>query len=145
MDSTVPVHARPGTMIGAWGFHVFESDHDLYVVALLSQDTGVDVLNDSLLNPSDAVKVRKCFEEGALDRVFGQYHRMLKNYTLVDIKQAKSSRWQLELPRYYIFLLGLLAMQLGCPLSRRHRCRMRANWNGCLFMYERLDQAKMAA
>lgn len=36
-------------------------------------------------------------------------------------------------------------MQLGCTLSRKHRRWMKANWNGCLFMYERLDQAKMAA
>lgn len=47
-------------------------------------------------------------------------------------------------PRYYLFILGLLAMQLGCPLAKEHRRWMKANYRDCLPIYERFDQAKMA-
>ena len=47
-------------------------------------------------------------------------------------------------PRYYLFILGLLAMQLGCSLKSEHRRWMKANYQACLPLYERFEQAKMA-
>jgi hypothetical protein len=103
-------------------------------------------MQDSLLNPKNRDFVTKHIQKPTeLDRVFKKYLGMLQNYKVIDIKATRNEGMMIDSPRYYIFLLGLLAMQLGCTLSRKHRRWMKANWNGCLFMYERLDQAKMAA
>lgn len=103
-------------------------------------------MQDSLLNPKNrnfvAQHVSKPTE---LDRVFKKYLGMLQDYEVINIKATRKEGIMIDSPRYYIFLLGLLAMQLGCTLSRKHRRWMEANWDSCLFMYERLDQAKMAA
>lgn len=101
-------------------------------------------MRDSLLNPRDKAFVIKHLRK-EIDAVFKKYHGMLKDYKIIDIKEEKTKGLMLDSPRYYIFLLGLLAMQLGVPLSMAHRRWMKANWNGCLFMYERIDQAKNAA
>ena len=48
MDSNVPIKDRPGTMIGAWGFQFFESDHDYDIVNHLSADMGLCDFNPSM-------------------------------------------------------------------------------------------------
>lgn len=103
-------------------------------------------MQDSLLTPENRAFVIKHLQQhGELDKVFKKYYGMLRNYKVMDIKAVKASGEMADSPRYYIFLLGLLAMQLGCTLSRKHHRWMKANWSSCLFMYERIDQAKKAA
>ena len=103
-------------------------------------------MRDSLLNPVDPVFVIKHLQENReLEKVFKKYYGMLEDYRIIDIKAVRAKGEMLDSPRYYIFLLGLLAMQLGCTLSRKHRRWMKSNWNACSFMYERIDQAKTAA
>ncbi|KAL5427451.1 hypothetical protein PMIN07_007805 [Paraphaeosphaeria minitans] len=139
-------------MIGAWGFKFFEGDHDHDIAAHLSADMGLSKYNrnpkmqDSLLHPKDRDFVIQHIQNpDELDRVFKKYFDMLQDYKVIDIKATLKEETMIDSPRYYIFLLGLLAMQLGCTLSRKHRRWMKANWDSCLFMYERIDQAKMAA
>ncbi|KAF2437601.1 hypothetical protein P171DRAFT_449811 [Karstenula rhodostoma CBS 690.94] len=103
-------------------------------------------MRDSLLNPKDRNFVAQHIQKPTeLDRVFKKYLGMLQKYKVIKIEARLNKAIMMDSPRYYIFLLGLLAMQLGCTLSRKHRRWMKANWDSCLFMYERLDQAKMAA
>ncbi|KAJ4299749.1 hypothetical protein N0V90_004995 [Kalmusia sp. IMI 367209] len=167
MGSSVSFEDRPGFMIGAWGWKFFESDHDYDIVAHLGADMGICKYNpseyymcyqaqvptdsldpqmrDSLLNPNDPAFVIKHLQENReLEKVFKKYYGMLEDYKIIDIKAVRAKGEMIDSPRYYIFLLGLLAMQLGCTLSRKHRRWMKTNWNACLFMYERIDQAKMA-
>lgn len=152
IDSSVPIEDRPGLPIGAWGFRFFESDHDYDIVAHLSADCGFwdqspkEHQRDSLLSPKNPAKViKRLTGDGELGKMFNKYYDMLKNYKVIDVKKEKFEvQMMLDSPRYYIFILGLLAMQLGCPIPRKMRRWMKANVNACLFMYERIDQAKMA-
>lgn len=103
-------------------------------------------MKDSLLHPKNRSFVTTHIQQPhELDRVFKKYLGMLQEYKIIDIKATLKEQEMIDSPRYYIFMLGLLAMQLGCTLSRKHHRWMKANWDSCLFMYERLDQAMMAA
>ena len=103
-------------------------------------------MNDSLFNPNDRKFVAEHIQKpNELDRVFKKYLGMLQDYKVIDVQSTLKEEIMIDSPRYYIFLLGVLAMQLGCTLSRKHHRWMKSNWDNCLFMYERLDQAKMIA
>ncbi|KAF2109621.1 hypothetical protein BDV96DRAFT_604514 [Lophiotrema nucula] len=148
MDSSIPFNKRPGAMIGAWGFRFFEDDHDYDLTKQLSADCGLwssePANRESLLNPKDPERVRKLLNNGMLLTLWKEYSAMLKNYKVVSIKKERQSGQMLDSPRYYIFLLGLLAMQLGCMIPKPMKKWMRLNWNTCLFMYERIEQARTA-
>lgn len=70
--------------------------------------------------------------------------QQLQDYKVINVIATKKAEIMIDSPRYYLFILGLLGMQLGCPLLRKHRRWMKANYQTCLPMYERLEQAKMA-
>ena len=68
----------------------------------------------------------------------------LRDYKVINVGATLAEGYMSDSPRYYLFILGLLAMQLGCPLAHEHRRWMKANYQDCLPLYERFDLAKMA-
>lgn len=101
-------------------------------------------MQDSLLNPHHRAFIVKNVFPNELDRVFTKYRDMLRDYKIIDVEATRNECILIDSPRYYMFILGLLALQLGCQLSRKHRRWMKDNLHGCLLNDERLEQAKMA-
>lgn len=100
---------------------------------------------DSLLNPKNRVFIVKYFgEDYHYNRVFSTYMQRLRDYKVIDVGATLKEGYMSDSPRYYLFILGLLAMQLGCSLKSEHRRWMKANYQACLPLYERFEQAKMA-
>ncbi|KAF1967970.1 hypothetical protein BU23DRAFT_572787 [Bimuria novae-zelandiae CBS 107.79] len=135
---------------GAWGHKFFESDHDQDIVAQLGADMGICKYNpdhqmqDSLLNPHHGPFLVAHILPAELGRVFEKYYCMLQCYKVIGVEATREEGFLLDSPRYYIFGLGLLAMQLGCKLPRQHRRWINENWDACLFNEERREQAMMA-
>ena len=101
-------------------------------------------MQDSLLNPHHRTFLVQHIVPNELDRVFKYYLNTLKTYVLIDVPTTRAQLFLIDSPRYYIFVLGLLAMQLGCSPSRKHRRWMKDNLHDCLFNEERVKQAKFA-
>ena len=100
-------------------------------------------MQDSLLNPHHLAFIVENVIPSQLDRVFTKYLDVLRDYKLIDIEITRKEGMLIDSPRYYMMVLGLLALQLGCRLSREHRRWMKDNLHGCLLNDERLEQAKM--
>lgn len=101
-------------------------------------------MQDSLLNPHHRAFIVREVLPGEVDRLFAKYLGMLERWRVVDVHAVRSTFALLDSPRYYIFVLGLLAMQLGHPISAPHRRWMRENLHSCLLNRERVEQGEVA-
>lgn len=101
-------------------------------------------MQDTLLHPHHRAHLVEKVLPGEMDRVFHKYMCMLQDYKVIDIEAARDESSLIDTPRYYMFVLGILALQLGHPLSSNHRQWMQDNLHECHLNADRLEQAKMA-
>ncbi|KXT07561.1 hypothetical protein AC578_10195 [Pseudocercospora eumusae] len=135
--------------MGAWGYGLFQSDHDYDEISDLDAAAGFHFMQKeaetkgekhvriSLYDPSDPTFVRKYLDaSGTLDE-------MIEKYT-AEAAAAKTDKWDYGQREYRLCLMGACFMMLGCNLSDDFLDLLRDKFTGCGFMPDALKQLDAA-
>ncbi|KAF7192537.1 Zinc finger MYND domain-containing protein 10 [Pseudocercospora fuligena] len=135
--------------MGAWGYGLFQSDHDYDEISDLDATAGFHFMQEeaeakgekdvriSLYGPSDPDFIRKYLEaSGTLDE-------MIEKYT-AEAAVAKTDKWDYGQREYRLCLMGACFMMLGCNLSDDFLDLLRDKFTGCGFMLDALKQLDSA-
>lgn len=113
--------------MGAWGLGLFQSDHDLDIVAGFSDEASCE-----LYYPENIEASRKCLDDGALERM------VRKRWS--DGHNANKCRGYGDRPDYELVLLGACAMTMGAKLPPDLKEYMQEKYRGVGLMRDAIKQ-----
>ncbi|EME79241.1 uncharacterized protein MYCFIDRAFT_199064 [Pseudocercospora fijiensis CIRAD86] len=135
--------------MGAWGYGLFQSDHDYDEISGLDAEAGFHFMqeeaeakgeknvNIGLFDPSDPDFIRKYIEaSGTLDEMIAKY--------TAAAAAAKTDKWDRGQRDYRLCLMGACFMMLGCKLSDDFLDLLRDKFTNCGFMPDALKQLDAA-
>ncbi|OCL10414.1 hypothetical protein AOQ84DRAFT_427190 [Glonium stellatum] len=110
--------------MGAWGLGLFQSDYDYEVVDQLASEAGLRCSSSQqLLHPKDPDQVRRHLNSGILSALITKYMAIHSAHP-----SLRESKQDFATPSYKLVIIGALAMQLGCHLSKEFKAWLGGNY-----------------
>lgn len=121
--------------MGAWGGGLFQSDQDLDIAGEISDEAGMnlEMVDDEEMGGKGLEATRKALNDGVLKRLFEKYRQAKPSYGFWESSN-----------KYYLVILGALAMQIGAQIEADRMDLLRSVYKGAGLMDEGLVQFQHA-